>query len=241
MDIPLCRGTRQIQGTLGFLSLCFAVLCGFCGGTPLSVFAADVNVRDNPLEFHAVALDSKEVERALPSTCETETNSKEGESEEEFRFRTRLAGLLQDEPMEAMVPSLMKRDRETAVFLVSSARKESSWGEHAPQKDGVDCYNYWGYKGEGSRGTATGYACFVSPEEAIETVGNRLSELVHEKHLDSPERLIVWKCGSSCTGHSPESVAKWIADVKSVYQKILPPVRRADFAESRYNEKALPL
>lgn len=216
MDIPLCRGTRRIFGLFGFLSLFFAF---FFSGMPTVVQASDISVQDNPLEFHGGSADFGVEEAAVSPSCEAETSPRTGESEEDFRFRMLLASTLQGEPMETMVPFLAKRDHETAAFLVSIARKESSWGEHAPTKDSLDCYNYWGYKGTGSRGTSMGYACFAGPEEAIETVGNRLSELVHEKHLDSPERLIVWKCGSSCEGHSPESVAKWIADVKGVYSR----------------------
>lgn len=143
------------------------------------------------------------------------------QSEEDQRFRTRLEALLGEDPMSAMIPALMTRDHETAIFLVSIARKESSWGRFVPTKDGADCFNYWGYKGTGSRGAGMGYACFASPEEAVETVGNRLAKLIHEQKLNSPERLIVWKCGSTCEGHSPESVAKWISDVRSVYSKFL--------------------
>lgn len=180
---------------------------------------SDIHLQDDLLEFRPENVSGDSGQEAVAPSCEGEMSPKEGESEEDFRFRTLLASTLRGEPMETMVPFLAKRDRETATFLVSIARKESSWGEHVPTKDGVDCYNYWGYKGVGSRGTGMGYACFSSPEEAIEVVGDRISELVHEKHLDSPSRLIVWKCGSSCEGHSPESVAKWISDVGNVYHR----------------------
>lgn len=216
MDIPLCRGTWRTFGLFGFFSLFFAF---FFVGMPIVAWASDMSIQGNPLEFHGSNADSGAEESPVFPLCEAETSPKEGESEDDFRFRMLLVSTLQGEPMEAMVPFLAKRDRETSAFLVSIARKESSWGEHAPTKDGIDCYNYWGYKGEGSRGAGMGYACFASPEEAVAVVGDRLSELVHEKHLDSPDRLIVWKCGSSCEGHSPESVAKWISDVGIVYSR----------------------
>lgn len=241
MDIPLCRGKWRISKLFGFLSLFFAVLFGLFEGNSSPVLAAGASIDDNPLEFQVNVSDSGKAESALPSVCEAEVAPREGESEEDFRFRMLLTNMLRNEPIERMVPFIVKRDRETAAFLVSIARKESSWGKHVPSLNGIDCFNYWGFKGSGSRGVGMGHACFGSPEEAVETVGNRLAELIHEKKLNSPERLIVWKCGSSCAGHSPESVAKWISDVRSVYQKILPLVRRAAFAESRYNEKALPL
>lgn len=217
MDIPLCRwGTLYIFGLFGFFS--FFLACSLWG-VPALAEVSEGGALETSLAFHEDIPAFESGTTSLAPSCEAETVPKAGESEEDFRFRMLLATTLQGEPMEGMVPFLTQRDRKTAAFLVSIARKESSWGEHAPTKDGIDCYNYWGYKGEGSRGTGMGYACFASPEEAIETVGDRLAELVHEKHLDSPERLIVWKCGSSCEGHSPESVAKWIADVKGVYSR----------------------
>ena len=230
MDIPLCRARpyryakrcgRGIWYTcrfFGFIGL-FFVFFAWSGGIALAE-GSDIHLQDDPLEFRSGNVGSDASQETLAPSCEAETVPKAGESEEDFRFRMLLATTLQGEPMEAMVPFLAQRDRKTAAFLVSIARKESSWGEHAPTKDGVDCYNYWGYKGTGSRGTGMGYACFASPEEAIEVVGNRLAELVHEKHLDTPERMIVWKCGSSCAGHDPAGVVKWISDVKSVYIKM---------------------
>ena len=231
MDIPLCRARphrytkrcgRGIWYTcrfFGFISL-FFVFFAWSGGRALAE-GSDIHLQDDPLEFRSGNVGSDASQETLAPSCEAETVPKAGESEDDFRFRMLLATTLQGEPMEAMVPFLAQRDRKTAAFLVSIARKESSWGEHAPTKDGVDCYNYWGYKGTGSRGTGMGYACFASPEEAIEVVGNRLAELVHEKHLDTPERLIVWKCGSSCAGHDPTGVAKWISDVKGVYSRLI--------------------
>lgn len=217
MDIPLCRGTRRIFRFFGFL--CLLLACLFLGSFPALAEAPEIAARDTALVFHGDIPSFESEEALLAPSCETGDASGSGESEEDFHFRVLLASMLRGEPMEAMVPFLVHRDRETAAFLVSIARKESSWGERVPTKDGADCFNYWGYKGEGSRGTGMGYACFSSPEEAIDVVGDRISTLVHGKHVDSPERMIVWKCGSSCEGHSPESVAKWIADVRSVYSR----------------------
>lgn len=124
-------------------------------------------------------------------------------------------------PLSSMAHSISQQDASVAAFLVGIAKKESDWGNHAPSIGGQDCYNYWGYKGAGQRGTtAGGYACFASPEEAVQTVGNRLSVLVNAQHRDTPAKMLVWKCGSSCEGHSPESVASWIGTVNTYYQKI---------------------
>lgn len=136
------------------------------------------------------------------------------------RFKENMEEMLRETPMYPMMNSISRFDRETASFLIAIAKKESSWGEHAPQKDGEDCFNYWGYKGRGGRGESMGYACFSDREQAVGIVGGRISTLVHKNQLNSPERLIVWKCGSSCAGHDARSVAKWISDVRFVYEKV---------------------
>lgn len=123
-------------------------------------------------------------------------------------------------PIEGMSPIIAEYDREVAALIVGIAKKESDWGNHAPTLAGQDCRNYWGLKGSGSRGAAMGYACFGSPEEAARAVGDRIAELVEKRRSSSPEKLIVWKCGSSCAGHSPESVQSWISGVRMYYDKI---------------------
>jgi hypothetical protein len=121
-------------------------------------------------------------------------------------------------PMEKMIPYLAGRDEKTAAFLVAIAKKESSWGQHAPSKSGRDCYNYWGYKG--SYNLAMGYSCFDSPEHAIKVVGDKIDDLIAKK-IDTPARMVVWKCGSSCAGHSPESVQSWIGTVDMYLKKMM--------------------
>lgn len=140
-----------------------------------------------------------------------------GVTELESEIRLLVAGT----PMEAMAPHIARFDREIAALLVGIAKKESSWGQRVPlDAAGEDCFNYWGYKGAGARGVAMGHGCFGSPEEAVRMVGDRLVELVALRQTSEPENMIIWKCGSSCAGHSPESVRKWIADVDLYYQKI---------------------
>ena len=109
---------------------------------------------------------------------------------------------------------------QVAAYLVGIAKKESSWGSASPSKDGKTCYNYWGYKGAGSREMALGYGCFGSPEEAVKIVGARISKLLNQ-NLDSPARMVVWKCGSSCAGQDSAGVQKWISDVSIYYDKVM--------------------
>lgn len=116
-------------------------------------------------------------------------------------------------PITQMLPYIFKEDKLTVAYLVSIAKKESNWGKRAPSKDGQDCYNYWGYKGKGSRGVAQGHACFGSPEEAVATVAKRIDVLTQDYERKTPRQMVVWKCGSTCAGHSDVSVKKWISDV----------------------------
>jgi hypothetical protein len=129
----------------------------------------------------------------------------------ELRYKELVAG----SPLEKMVPFLAKCDRETAAYLIAIAKKESDWGEHSPKKGGNDCFNYWGYRGTYNQ-TASGYSCFDSPEQAILVVGERIKELL-DKKINTAEKLVVWKCGSSCAGHDPAGVRKWISDVALYY------------------------
>jgi hypothetical protein len=134
----------------------------------------------------------------------------------------RIVELAEGYPLESMAPAIAEYDREVAALIVGIAKKESNWGKRVPRSsDGADCFNYWGWKGAGSRGVAMGHGCFGSKEEAVTAVGNRITQLVALRKTSEPKNMIVWKCGSSCATHTPESVAKWIADVDLYYKKIV--------------------
>ena len=137
------------------------------------------------------------------------------------KFELVLGRMVSGHPMTAMTPYLAKQDRKTATFLVSIAKQESNWGEHSPkQPDGRECYNYWGYRGQTDDMTPSGYSCFRSPKEAVSVVGGRLNTLIWNYQLDTPRELLVWKCGSSCTGHDPSDVATWQQTVGMYSKKI---------------------
>jgi len=122
-------------------------------------------------------------------------------------------------PMEEMVPALSKKEKEVSAYLVAIAKKESAWGKHAPKKEGRECYNYWGYRGKENT-TNSGYSCFDSPEQAVEVVGNRIEKLL-KQGLDTPAKMVVWKCGRDCDAAGGQAAAdKWISDVKQYYDKI---------------------
>ena len=143
-----------------------------------------------------------------------------GENDGQFNIQEQIYNLIGDSPIKEMVPSIIKFDQRVAAFVIGIAKKESDWGKHAPSQGGRTCYNYWGYKGSGSRGTSMGYACFSSPEEAVEVVGRRIGILV-SKNINNPKEMLVWKCGSSCAGHDPGGVQKWVSDVNLYFSKVM--------------------
>ena len=152
--------------------------------------------------------------------CEAEKNDKISAEKNAISSerKEKLEKMVGGYPISEMIPYIVERDEKTAAFLVAIARKESSWGVHAPSKKGRDCYNYWGYKG--NYNLSMGYSCFDSPEQAVNVVGDKIESLI-DKKIDTPEKLVVWKCGSSCKGHSPESVKSWIGSVRQYWQKMM--------------------
>jgi hypothetical protein len=132
----------------------------------------------------------------------------------------RIDQIVGNAPIKEMVPFIAKLDAQVGAFVVGIAKKESDWGRHAPTQGGKTCYNYWGYKGTGSRGTSMGYACFGTAEEAVATIGKRIDTLV-KKNINDPRKFVVWKCGTSCAGHDPQGVQKWISDVSLYYGKVM--------------------
>ncbi len=134
-------------------------------------------------------------------------------------FKKEIDLLVKDYPIEEMSLYIAKYNRKVAGLIIGIAKKESNWGRRSPSKNGKTCYNYWGYKGVGSRGFSMGYGCFSTPEEAVNVIGGRIQELVN-KGLATPSKMIVWKCGNSCETHSKYSVEKWISDVSLYYNKV---------------------
>lgn len=158
-------------------------------------------------------------EQLLTTIQKEEKKTEKKESDQDLN--TRIQELTSGYPLQIMAPTIAEYDRSVAALIVGIAKKESDWGKHVPRTpDGADCFNYWGFKGAGSRGVAMGHGCFGSPEEAVHAVGHRIIELVAKRMTSEPKNMVVWKCGSSCATHSPESVRKWIADVDLYYQKI---------------------
>lgn len=141
------------------------------------------------------------------------------ENLEKIELEKKIFEMVEGYPIEQMVPYIIEKDTTVAAFLISIAKKESNWGKRVPVYQGKDCYNYWGYRGPNRIGSG-GHSCFNNPKEAVDVVGKRIETLVYKKNLDTPEKMIIWKCGSSCTTHSKYGVRKWISDVSLYYDKL---------------------
>lgn len=121
-------------------------------------------------------------------------------------------------PIKKMTPLIAQLDNRVAAFVIAIAKKESDWGRRRPVLNGEDCYNYWGYRGIRERMGSGGHTCFNDPKDAVETVSRRISDLV-KAEIDTPQEMVIWKCGSTCEGHSDYSVEKWISDVEMYFEK----------------------
>lgn len=187
-------------------------------------YAHAYNQIDESAKLKAIIVAGQPVDLIKTKQPIAEINASFENQQQNQRFRLmeqKIYNVVGETPIAEMAPYIAQREEKVAAFLVGIAKKESSWGLASPSKDGQTCYNYWGYKSSGSKGTSMGYACFGSPQEAVEVVGNRLQNLVIDKKLDTPAKLIVWKCGSTCKGHDPAGVAKWVSDVNQYFGKIV--------------------
>lgn len=135
-------------------------------------------------------------------------------------FEREVRQMVKGYPIEAMLPYILKQDRTVAAFMIGIAKKESNWGKRVPVLDGKDCYNYWGYRAVRDRMGTGGHTCFDNPQDAVESVAKRIKKLVEQEDLNTPAKMIVWKCGYSCAGHSRESVQKWISDVDMYFREL---------------------
>lgn len=121
-------------------------------------------------------------------------------------------------PIESMVSEIAKKDRIVAAFIIGIAKQESGWGEHVPVYKGEDCYNYWGWRGKNAVGTG-GHTCFASPKEAVDTVAKRIDFLVSSEKLNTPEKMIIWKCGD-CSWDTQKNMQRWISSVGTYFKEL---------------------
>lgn len=121
-------------------------------------------------------------------------------------------------PIEKMVPLIAEKSPVVAAFMISIAKQESNWGKRVPVYQGEDCWNYWGWRGKNPVGTG-GHTCFESPEDAVDTVAKRLEFLVSNKKLNTPAKMIIWKCGD-CSWDNQRDMQRWISAVNMYFQKL---------------------
>ena len=164
-----------------------------------------------------------ETSPVLPGCTQKNQHFVAGSASVHSFIRDKVVALTSDDyPITVMADSIAQYETPIAGLIVGIAKKESDWGKHTPKLHGEECFNYWGYRGVGSRGmTEDGYGCFEKPSDAVETIGNRLVELSEVRGTTEPANMVVWKCGSSCATHSPESVTKWISDVAVYYRQFV--------------------
>lgn len=183
-----------------------------------NIDAQKASVKDSIQNAQAQVFSKSEQEDG--QCFEKNEGPKDASSANEDGFEQELYDVVGNAPIKEMVPFIAEKDKRVAALIIGIAKKESNWGKASPSKSGTTCYNYWGYKGAGSRGMAMGYGCFADPEEAVDAIGGRIGELV-DKNLNTPSRMVVWKCGSSCAGHDPQAVRKWVSDVDIYYKKLV--------------------
>lgn len=138
----------------------------------------------------------------------------------EEEYRAKITEMVKGYPIEPMLPYIFTKDRTVAAFLIGIAKKESNWGKRVPVLEGQDCFNYWGYRGVRRLMGTGGHTCFNSRKDAVDSVAKRIDKLVYSEKLDTPEKMVLWKCGFSCQGHSRESVKKWISDVSMYFSQL---------------------
>lgn len=138
------------------------------------------------------------------------------------RFEKELTALVEGHPIEAMVPYIAEKDKETAAYLVAIAKKESNWGKRRPVLDGKDCYNYWGFRAKSEHMGSGGHTCFNNPRQAVNVVSKRIAQIIERNDVESAKDMIVWKCGSNCDVTGGQAAAdKWIRDVDLYAKKVL--------------------
>lgn len=142
--------------------------------------------------------------------------------ENEQALEQEIRKMVKGYPIEKMAPYIAKKDRTVAAFMVSIARKESSWGVHVPVLNGQDCYNYWGYRGQRKLMGTGGHTCFNSPQDAVDTVSKRIQTLVEKYGNTTPAKMVEpWKCGYDCEATGGRAAAnKWISDVAMYFNKL---------------------
>ena len=140
--------------------------------------------------------------------------------DQKAQFAERVRAMVKGYPIESMVPDILKQDQIVAALIIAIGKKESDWGKHVPVLNGSDCYNYWGFRAQREKMGTGGHTCFDSRQDAVESVAKRIKFLVSNERLNTPKKMVVWKCGYDCSWDSVKEVNKWISDVDMYFQKL---------------------
>lgn len=206
------------------VSLTTGVFCGmllmtFWHYSFSEVVLAQIEHKEN-LEKNLNSLKNKK-EDALYFSNEENFFSRENISDEKKKdLEKRIREMVVGYPIENMIPYILEQDYQVAMYMIAIAKQESQWGERVPVLNGKDCYNYWGYRENRELMGSAGHTCFNSREDAVETVGKRLDDLLYKYNRQTADKLIIWKCGFSCEGHNPEGVDAWIGTVGRYYSEL---------------------
>lgn len=223
--LPVFSGTPK---RLLYTSLVGGVSFGMVSMGIIQNFATSDNVAASSAAFVENSVDDSE-KAALKEELLAETEKYDPNDDLFLQFFSeaskdeyseKIRELVKGYPIEDMLPYILEQDRIVAAFLIGIAKKESNWGKRIPVLAGQDCFNYWGYRGIRRLMGSGGHTCFNSRQDAVNTVAVRLEKLIHSENLNTPAKLVVWKCGYSCDGHSRESVRKWISDVDLYFSQL---------------------
>lgn len=226
---------RVVNGSLNFLdnvspirlwnaSMLTAILIGMISMSFIYRYLGQgVSAKDDSIPQQEVAgvMVSASSEKLTPIKKKKHDDiTKSLQKKNETDFEKKVKKMVRGYPIEKMLPYILKQNQTTASFLIAIAKKESNWGKRVPVLNGQDCYNYWGYRQKRKRMGSGGHTCFDSREDAINTVGKRMHKLIFDYNKNTPNKMVVWKCGNSCAAHNKKSVKKWISDVDLYLKKL---------------------
>ncbi|HAI73941.1 MAG TPA: hypothetical protein DCS28_01485 [Candidatus Moranbacteria bacterium] len=157
------------------------------------------------------------------TTDEAEKKSAENIAEKKQQgFELKIKEMVKGYPIEKMAPYIAKEDPIVAAFFIAIAKKESSWGEHAPVLNGKDCYNYVGFRLKTEAMGSNGHSCFSNPKEGFEVTIKRVKDLIYNEDMTTAKKMVrPWKCGYDCSWDKKENVQKWVADVDYYLKQVM--------------------
>ncbi len=184
-----------------------------------------VSAKDNSSQQEVAGVMVSTIDnKKIISKKEKETDGKKinnlQKNNNDTEFEKKVKKMVKGYPIEKMLPYIFEQDKTTASFLIAIAKKESNWGKRVPVLNGQDCYNYWGYRQKRKRMGSGGHTCFDNRKDAIGTVGKRMHKLIFDYGKNTPNKMVIWKCGNSCATHSQKGVKKWISDVDLYLKKL---------------------